>query len=312
MRNAGAADLWYSIHTENDCLDIKFLAGARVLGRSLNARRANTLTGSAGSTPKPCAVKFFPIYLLLLLLTASCSQDGDVNFFSVERDLELGRQTDAQIRSDPGQYPILDPVDYPEAYAYLQGMTDAIVAQGDVPYADVFPYTVAIINEDVENAFAAPGGFLYVYTGLVQTLDTGDELAGVMAHEIAHAAQRHSTDQLTKQYGFATLVSAVTGGDPGLVSQIASSLLTLSFSRSDESEADARSVDYLCNTDYAANGAAGFFEQLQGSAQPPAFLSTHPSPDNRVTAINERAADKNCSTATDDVRSFQRFQALLP
>ncbi len=252
------------------------------------------------------------LFLLFPLFTTSCSQDGDINIFSVQQDLELGQQTDAEIRSDPAEYPILDRADYPQAYAYLQGMVDDIVAEGQVPYADVFPYQVTLINQDIDNAFATPGGFLYVYTGLVQTLDTGDELAGVLAHEIAHAARRHSTDQLTKQYSFSTLVSVLTGGDPGLFSQIVSTLLNLRFSRSDESEADARSVDYLCNTDYAANGAAGFFEKLQGSAQPPAFLSTHPNPDNRVTAINERAAEKNCSTTTDDIQDFQRFQALLP
>ncbi len=258
-------------------------------------------------------MKFLPSSLLVpLLLLTSCSQDGDLNIFSVEQDGELGRQTDAEIRSKPTEFPILDPVDYPEAYAYLQDMTDVIVVKGDVPYADVFPYTVAIIDQDIENAFATPGGFIYVYTGLVRTLDTGDELAGVLAHEIAHAAQRHSTDQLTKQYGFATLIGVVNGGDPGLISDIAASLLTLSFSRSDESEADARSVDYLCNTDYAANGAAGFFQKLQGSALPPAFLSTHPNPDNRVAAINARAEEKNCSTATEDRQAFQRFQGLLP
>ncbi|THH40522.1 M48 family metalloprotease [Neolewinella litorea] len=255
----------------------------------------------------------FLLSLLLLLSTFSaCSEDGDINVFSVEQDLELGRRADAEIRSKPSDFPILDPADHPQAYAYLQGMVDEIVNQGMVPYRDIFPYEVAIINQDVENAFATPGGFLYVYTGLIQTLDSGDELAGVLAHEIAHSAERHSTDQLTQQFGLSTLLSLITGNaDPGLLSQVAGSLLTLSFSRGDESEADARSVDYLCNTRYAANGAAGFFMSIQDGSSPPEFLSTHPNPDNRVEAINERADEKNCSTATADVESFQEFQARL-
>ncbi len=256
---------------------------------------------------------FLPFLLLLALCYTGCSKDGDINVFSVEQDLELGRKTDEQIRSNPDTFPLLDPAAYPEAYAYLQGMVDEIVSLGDVPYSDLFPYTVTLIDSDVENAFATPGGFIYVYTGLVSTLDTGDELAGVLAHEIAHAARRHSTDQLTKQYGVATLFSLVTGNnDPGLLTQVAETLLSLQFTRSDEEQADESSVDYLCQTRYAANGAAGFFEKIQDQPTPPEFLSSHPSPDNRVEDINARAADKGCSTATSDVENFRAFQSRLP
>ncbi|WP_232826509.1 M48 family metallopeptidase [Lewinella sp. IMCC34183] len=252
------------------------------------------------------------LLLAISLLATSCTKDGDLNVFSVEQELELGRQTDAEIRSMPGEYPILERSAYPQAYAYLQGMVDEIVREGQVSYADEFPYTVTLIDSDVENAFATPGGFIYVYTGLVATLETGDELAGVLGHEIAHAARRHATNQLTKQYGFSTLVSLVTGSsDPGLLGRVAGSLLSLQFTRSDEKEADDYSVDYLCQTNYAANGAAGFFEQIQDQPSPPAFLSSHPSPANRVEDINARADDKNCSTLTSDRVDFQAFQARV-
>ncbi|MGB3798969.1 MAG: M48 family metallopeptidase [Lewinella sp.] len=252
------------------------------------------------------------LFTLSLLTCSGCTEDGDINVFSVEQDLELGQQTNQEIRSNPSEFPVLDAADYPEAYSYLQRMVNEIVQQGDVRHADVFPHEVTIIDQDVENAFATPGGFLYVYTGLVDALDNESELAGVMAHEIAHSAERHSTNQLTQQYGFSTLVSVLTGGDPGLLSQIAGSLLTLRFSRSDEAEADDRSVDYLCNTRYAANGAAGFFESIQDGSSPPEFLSSHPSPDNRVADINARAQDQNCSVATGDQSDFEQFKADLP
>lgn len=267
--------------------------------------------------PRPFVVgrmKVLLPYLILLTLVCSvgCSKDGDINVFSVEQDLELGRMTDEQIRADPATYRILDQQDYPEAYAYVQGMVDDIVAKGMVAYADVFPYQVTLIESDQENAFATPGGYIYVYTGIVKVLENGDQLAGVLGHEITHSARRHSTDQLTKQYGVTTLLGVLSGGDPGLLSQIAGSLLTLEFSREDEREADAGSVDYLCETDYAANGAAGFFEMIQGAGSPPEFLSTHPNPGNRVEAINARAAEKSCSTTVTDTEAFQRFKAQLP
>ena len=258
---------------------------------------------------RPTTLLYVVCFALISL--TSCSEDGDFNVFSVQQDLELGQQTDAEIRSQPDEFPIIERADNPAAYDYLQGMVDDIVRDGQVPYADVFPYQVTLIDQDVENAFATPGGFLYVYTGLIETLENGDQLAGVLGHEIAHAAERHSTDQLTQQFGFSTLVSVLTGGDPGLLSEVAGSLLTLRFSRADETEADERSVDYLCNTRYAADGAAGFFEMIQNSPQPPAFLSSHPNPGDRVEEINARAREKNCSTDIADRVEFQAFKDSL-
>ena len=249
--------------------------------------------------------------LILGLAVTGCSEDGDLNVFSVEQDLDLGRQTDRQIRDNPADFPVLAAGANAAAYAYLQDMVNEIVERGDVPYADVFPYKVTLIDQPTENAFATPGGFIYVYTGLVRSLNHESELAGVLAHEIAHAAERHSTDQLTKQYGFSTLVSLLTGGDPGLLSQVAGSLLSLRFSRSDEAEADERSVDYLCNTRFAANGAAGFFQTIGNAGSPPEFLSSHPSPENRVADINAHAAAKSCEPATPDGGAFRAFKAQL-
>ena len=264
------------------------------------------------TTLKFATVQPTTLLALLLLTLTACSEDGDINIFSVEQDLELGRQTDAELRSMPQEFPIIERPDAPAAYDYLQGMVDDIVQQGNVPYADVFPYQVTLIDQEVQNAFATPGGFLYVYTGLIQTLESGDELAGVLGHEIAHAAERHSTDQLTQRYGVSTLIGLLTGSDPGLLTEIAGGLLSLTFSRSDEREADDRSVDYLCNTDYAANGAAAFFAAIQDQPTPPAFLSSHPNPGDRVAAINTRADEKGCSTEVDDVTAFERFRNSLP
>ena len=99
-------------------------------------------------------------------------------------------------------------------------------------------------------------------------MDHEDELAGVMGHEIAHADLRHSTQQLTQAFGLGVLLAILVDGDPGLLTEIAASLVNLSFSRSDESEADEASVEYLCNTNYAADGTAGFFEKLEGFEVP--------------------------------------------
>lgn len=251
--------------------------------------------------------------LSLLALLTACGGGRGLNVFSVQQDLELGRQTHQQILNSPGEYPILPRSRNPGAYEYLQGLTDDIVRRGNVPHADVFPYEVTIIDADVQNAFATAGGYLYVYTGLVKFIDSEDALAGIMAHEIAHAAERHVTEQATKRYGLSTLLTIVTkGDDPGALEQIAAGLATLRFSRGAESEADARSVDYLCNSQYAANGAAQFFEKSGNGGAPPEFLSTHPSPAGRVESINARAQEQGCGSKGQGSSSrFQTFQRSL-
>lgn len=254
------------------------------------------------------------VMVALLFSGMQCASSG-LNVFTVEQDLELGRQTAAEIRKQPNEFPILSESRNPQAYDYLQGLVDDIVRQGNVAHRDIFPYEVTIIdNDEVLNAFATPGGFLYVYTGLIKYLDSEDQLAGVMAHEIAHSALRHSTQQATRQYGIATLLSLVTGqSDPGLLSQIAVGLLSLKFSRSHEQEADSYSVIYLCPTSYNAAGAAGFFEkmQAQGSGAPPEFLSSHPSPANRVENIKQQARERNCTGRTTNQSRYEQFKRSL-
>jgi predicted Zn-dependent protease len=241
---------------------------------------------------------------------------GGINLFSIEDDKMLGRELRDEILANPQEYPILDQGQYPQAYAFLQDIVDDILASGEVKYAQDFAWEVYIIDDpETLNAFAAPGGYIFVYTGLIKFLEEKDDFVGVMGHEIAHADLRHSTQQLTQQYGVATLLGLLLGEDQELLNNVLGSLLGLKFSRDDESQADQFSVIYLCETEYAANGAASFFQKLidQGSANPPQFLSTHPNPDNRVEAINMEAEERMCDTAFDsDAQAWMAFQNSLP
>jgi len=252
-----------------------------------------------------------------LTLLAGCGEGGGLNLFTLEDDIALGAQLRDEINSSPGEYgPVVDAEAEPEAYDHLFRVTDAILESGTVEHAEDFPWEVYLIDDDETlNAFAAPGGYIYVYTGLIQFLDSEDDFAGVMGHEIAHADQRHSTQQLTKAYGISVIAGILFGSDPGVIAQVASGLLQLSFSRADEAEADDYSVIYLCETDYAADGAAGFFAKLleEGAGGGvPEFLSTHPSPDNRVEDIEAAAAELGCSTEPNPDAMWTEFQSSLP
>lgn len=255
----------------------------------------------------------------VLMSFATCSKnpdDSSINIFSIEDDKQLGAQVNAEIQSNPQEFPILSRTQYAASYEYLYKIRDRILNSGKVFYKDEFVWEFYIIEDDSTlNAFATPGGYIYVYTGLIKYLQAEDQLAGVLAHEVAHADRRHSTDQLTKAYGLSAMIQVALGNDPGLLTEIAASLLSLSFSRSAESEADDYSVTYLCPTVYEADGAADFFSLLeQGGASggTPEFLSTHPDPGNRIVKIEERADALNCEGTGTFVSEYQAFQNSLP
>lgn len=263
-------------------------------------------------------ITLFLCFTLVIGLFSSCKKDGTgVFLFSIQDDVDLGAQVDEQIKSS-GEFNILNRSTNAAAYNYLNGMRDQILAGGEVTFKDEFAWDLNIIDDDSTlNAFCTPGGYIYVYTGLIKYLDNSSSLAGVMGHEMAHADRRHSSSQLQQEYGISLLLgllSSTAGQNAELLGNVAASLTSLAFSRADETEADKYSVKYLCPTEYDAAGAASFFEKI-GTSSTPAFLSTHPNPENRVEKINEEADAITCPTdnLNPDVNgvSYADFQAML-
>jgi len=252
---------------------------------------------------------------IILFCISSCEDDEGFNLFSIEDDKQLGLQLSDEIAANPSEYPVLSESQYSEAYSHLYRMRDSILNSGVVTYKDDFEWELKIIHDDsVLNAFCAPGGYIYVYTGLIKFLDSEDQLAGVLGHEIAHADKRHSTEQLTKTYSITLLLQVVLGENAALLQEIATGLISLKFSRSHETEADEYSVKYLCETSYNAAGAGGFFQKLidlEQAGDTPQFLSTHPNPDNRVENINANRTTNGCTgTGTFDARYLQLINSL--
>ena len=239
------------------------------------------------------------IGLILIVITSfsgyQCKKDK-LNFFSRNQDVEFGQSLDSVIMADPVEYPVLDEVMYSDEYAYLNSMMNDILSSDDIDERnlDKFVWKIRIIDKDVLNAFAAPGGYIYFYTGLMKYLDNGAQLAGVMAHEIAHVDQRHTTRRLTDLYTYDVLISIIFGNNRSQLEEIAIGMATglaaLAYSRDDEYEADEYAVRYTADTDYYPKGISGFFEKMnesESSGRPPEFLSTHPDPGNRLDNINE-------------------------
>ncbi|MEN2992965.1 MAG: M48 family metalloprotease [Bacteroidia bacterium] len=254
----------------------------------------------------------------LTILLTTCRKKKDepwFNLFTVEDDLKLGAQVAAEIESKPQEYPILDSARYAAAYAHLYRMRNTLLATGKLQYADRFPWRIRIIHNDtIQNAFCAPGGYIYIYTGIIKYLRNEAQLMGVLGHEMAHADRRHVSQLLTQAYGVQTLLNILTGGNPGVLGQIAANLVLLSFSRDHERDADAHSVIYLCPTEYPADGAAYFFEYIiqQGGPRPPAFLSTHPDPGERVNNIRNKARELGCQGTQLYEGRYAELVAALP
>ena len=275
-------------------------------------------------TTKNKEIMIRKLRILLLFATVSvftaCDEDGGINFFTLDQDIAFGKQMDSVILANPSEYSILSEAQYQASYEHINRIRNAVLASDDLKYKDRFPWQVRIIhNDEVLNAFAAPGGYLYFYTGLIKYLDNEAQLAGVMAHEIAHADKRHSTETMTKMYGFSTLLQIVLGQNPSALEQILSELAlgatNLKFSRNHEYEADEFAVRYLYDTTYDPKGVAGFFEKLMDEGQRPKipeFLSTHPDPGNRVEAINKVWISLGSKQGEAYSDRYMQFKNTLP
>lgn len=232
------------------------------------------------------------LFIAVSVSLHNCKKDDgtnliQLNLFSIEDDKKMGADVNSEILSMPSAYPVLDETQYAVAYGHLRRITNEILNKATLKHRNDFLWQTRIIrNDTVLNAFCTPGGYIYVYTGLIKYLDSEDQLAGVLGHEIAHADERHTTEAMTTALGRDILLKMILG-DSSLVGQVTNGLLGLKYSRGHETESDLKSVEYLDKTEYDARGAARFFEKLLASGQSggPQFLSTHPNPDNRVESI---------------------------
>lgn len=252
------------------------------------------------------------------LMLQACEKGTGINFFTKEQDRQFGLQMKDEIASS-GDFNVLDRSEYPEAYNRLDSIVNTILTQSDdFKNKEDFAWEAYIVDENVLNAFACPGGYLYFYTGLINYLENEAEFAGVVGHEMAHADLRHSTRQMTSQYGYSVLLNIVLGNDSttikNIVAGLAGNLGALAFSRDHEDQSDEYAVKYLSDTDWDPLQVGGFFKKLLADDQTPGvpeFLSTHPSPEHRVENIEQYWEDEGSKTGYLYEDRYQKFQNSL-
>ena len=238
------------------------------------------------------------------------------NLFSTDQDVEIGRQSAVEVER---QLPILDDRSI-EAYVNAIGRRLAGVAPGAK-----YPYQFKVVNASDINAFALPGGFMYLNRGLIEAAANEGQLAGVIAHEMAHVALRHGTNQASKAYlgqtGLGLLGGLIGKDDRSTEETIASvggvglNVLFLKFSRSAEEQADVAGAQMLARAGYDPQDMSDFFEVLSSKqARDPGkveqFFSNHPAPQNRADRIDSEIALLTVRP-TSPVGGFKQVKAEL-
>lgn len=234
------------------------------------------------------------------------------NMFSVQQDITVGKENALQAMR---QLPMCNS---PKVDAYLTQLGMKLVAHLNT-HGATYPWEFHCVNDRAINAFALPGGYVFVNRGAIEAADNEAQLAGVMAHELSHVALRHGTNQASKAQvgeGLAGLAGGLFGGGAGgamvqQVSAFAAGSVLLRYSRTAETQADVSGTQVLYDSGYDPRAMAQFFEKLEAETKgknPPEFFSDHPNPDHRVQRVDQEI-DKLGGTPPNAKKDTPEFEA---
>ena len=259
--------------------------------------------------------------LMLTLALGSASAQTKItphkNGFSPQQDVQLGQEAAAEVRKE------LPLVNDGRVSDYVQGIGRRLVSV--IPselQQPTFRYTFDVANQKEINAFALPGGPMFLNRGMLEAAKTEGEVAGVMAHELSHVILRHGTAQATKAQKFqigavaGQILGAIVGGTAGSVisqgSQLGLGTYFLKYSREYESEADLLGAQLMARAGYDPRQMANMFKTIEAQGgQGPEWLSDHPNPGNRYDAINREAASLRVEGSAGSQAAFNDVQGRL-
>jgi Zn-dependent protease with chaperone function len=270
-----------------------------------------------GSQSLIAGLAMLAIFLMPISVFTQTQIKYHSNKFSIQDDVKLGRQAAAEAEQ---QFPLMRDREVEE---YVEDVGRRLVAAIPEQFQHPeFQYFFKVINARDINAFALPGGPMYVNRGMIEAAGREGEMAGVMAHEISHVALRHGTAQATKGQKYGLLAGIlgiggqILGGPAGAAAQIAGQgvgVYFLKFSREYETEADILGAQILARANYDPRDLATMFQRIQqqGGGSSGGFLSSHPSPQNRYARINQEAQYLRVNNPIRDSQEFNRIKARL-
>ena len=271
---------------------------------------------SAHVVARPVIALAIAMSLIAGVAEAQTKVNPGWNMFSPQQDVEIGAQSAAEAER---QLPLLRDAEV-EAYINRIGQKLAVNAGGPQ-----FQYRFRVVNASDINAFALPGGFIYLNRGIIENARNEGEVAGVLAHEIAHSALRHGTHQASKAYAAQAglqILGGLLGGKVGnntaqilnTVGGVGLNALFLKFSRELETQADVRGAQILAASGYTPADMVSFFDQLAkvDTAKKTTWLSHHPAPPDRQARIEkERQLLREPATPTQNVAQLNRIKSEL-
>jgi len=256
--------------------------------------------------------------IILLLLTATCAINPvtgkyELSLISAQQEIALGKETDVEIRSQYGVY------DSPSLEEYVNKVGMTLTPHTHRPH---LVYNFAVLDTPVVNAFALPGGYIYVTRGILAMMKSEAELAAVLAHELGHVSARHGVQRLSKlllvQIGL-NVGSALsdTFAQISGVASIGIQLLFLKYSRDDEREADVLGVEYARKGSYDPGEMVSFFSSLQnlgdlsGGHSLPGFLSTHPLTSERIQNVQAMLMESDRLLMTEQAVYLKHLENIV-
>ena len=255
------------------------------------------------------STKHLALATLMVVTLSSCGgSGGNFNLISLEEEWQLGQQLSQDIARQ--MRVSQDP--------YLTELGNKLVRQTSMAN---LPFNFYVVQDPSINAFAIPGGHVYVHSGLIDAASNASELAGVLAHEINHVVARHSTEQISRQYGLSVLAGAVLGQNPAAYQQILAQVLAggalARFSREAENEADELGLQAMVGAGYNPTGMVTMFQKLltERRNRPSAveqFFSTHPLTEDRITNIQNRITRMGArANAVTDEPGFRSLKSRV-
>ncbi|MBD3316760.1 MAG: M48 family metalloprotease [Chitinivibrionales bacterium] len=234
-------------------------------------------------------------------------------FIGKEDEVQLGRRYYDEIVGRTDEYPVLDSVVYDDFYDYFRDIGDRLAAsQTDRPEDGILEYVFTIIDDTTINAFAVPGGFIFVYTGLIKKCANEAQLAGVMAHELGHITKKHGVDAMCSS-GLIDYSINVLLGDSSVIGQAVDGLLFMNgISQPNEYEADSCAVAYMAEAGYNPYGMRDFLDTLRDMGdvwfEP---LSTHPETAKRIAAVEKQIGTMSNAYTTEEYFYERRYKEMV-
>lgn len=227
----------------------------------------------------------------------------------VEQEQQLGAQFEVELDKELKYHP------NPEVQTYIQNLGQKVVARAQKDAPKIKFRFVVVDDDKTVNAFAIPGGKIFIYSGLLKAASSEAEVVGVLGHEVGHVTKRHIAERLVKANGIELLTQMALGQNPGAVSKAVSQMVSqgylLKFGRDQESESDTVGYRYMIGAGFHPQGMVDFFKKLAARGEGITIIQSHPNPSDRADKIAAMVKKANNLPTYTGAQEFAAFKPKL-